>query len=299
MHRLALAAAGLSLLAACRGAVPAVPPGESGEASSAGSPASTASPTLSAPPAADAVASSASADARGGGGARTVSESNDLYQFSYSYPAAAGAIPAVRALLEAGLAKSRAQLIAQARQDRAEANRNRYPYHAHSSGTDWKVVTDLPGWLSLSAQITAYTGGAHGMSGFDTLLWDKRAAMRREPLDLFTSRTAFRAAVKVPFCASLDRERARKRGPGYAPAADELFGKCIDPVDEATVILGSTDGQRFDRVGFLIAPYAAGPYVEGSYDLTLPVSAELLRAVKPEYRRSFAPAPESAARISR
>ena len=41
------------------------------------------------------------------------------------------------------------------------------------------------------------------------------------------------------------------------------------------------------RIGFLIAPYIAGPYVEGSYDVTLPVTPALLAKVKPGFRDSF------------
>jgi hypothetical protein len=110
----------------------------------------------------------------------------------------------------------------------------------------------------------------------------------RMPIELFTSASGFRAAVKAPFCQALDRERARRRGPDY-PKDDDMFGKCIDPVEETTIILGSGNRRSFDRVGFLIAPYSAGPYAEGSYEVTLPVDAALLRAVKPEYRAAFAP----------
>ena len=43
----------------------------------------------------------------------------------------------------------------------------------------------------------------------------------------------------------------------------------------------------FDRVGFLIDPYTAGPYAEGTYEVTLPVTRAILAAVKPEYAESF------------
>ena len=51
--------------------------------------------------------------------------------------------------------------------------------------------------------------------------------------------------------------------------------------------IGSSSGKAFDRVGFLIAPYLAGPYVEGSYEVTLPLTPGLLATVKPQYRASF------------
>ncbi len=35
---------------------------------------------------------------------------------------------------------------------------------------EWKVVADLPRYLSLSADMYLYTGGAHGNSAFDSLV---------------------------------------------------------------------------------------------------------------------------------
>jgi hypothetical protein len=56
------------------------------------------------------------------------------------------------------------------------------------------------------------------------------------------------------------------------------------------MILGSGDRQHFTRIGILIGPYEAGPYAEGDYEITLPVTPEVLAAVKPEYRADFAAA---------
>ena len=55
------------------------------------------------------------------------------------------------------------------------------------------------------------------------------------------------------------------------------------------MILGSSDRKRFNRIGLLVGPYAAGPYAEGSYDITLPVTPAVLKAVKPEFRAAFGP----------
>jgi hypothetical protein len=221
---------------------------------------------------------------------RVVKASTPLYKFTYSYPAAAASQLLVRAILDRDLIHTRATIMRDAARDRIEAQRNHFPFHPYESQTEWKVVTDLPGWLSLSGQVYAYTGGAHGNTGFQTLLWDKRAHMRREPVSLFPSPAAFAAAVKAPFCAALEVERKKKRGTTWTNDIPE-FDQCIDPVKDATVILGSGDGQHFTRIGFLIDPYAAGPYAEGSYEVTVPVTPALLQAVKPAFRAAFAPGP--------
>jgi hypothetical protein len=217
---------------------------------------------------------------------RSVKESNDLYDFEYSYPAAAGGIPALKAMLDAELAKQKSELIANAKAQRVEAKKNDYPYNALGDWVVWKVVTDLPAWLSLSAEVSTYEGGAHPNHGFDALLWDRQANQRRDPLDLFTAKTGLSRAIRKDFCAALNKQRAQKRGEPIDPKSKDEFDQCIDPADN-TVILGSSNHQTFDRIGVLVAPYNAGPYAEGDYEVTLPVNDAVLAAVKPEYRSSF------------
>ena len=96
-------------------------------------------------------------------------------------------------------------------------------------------------------------------------------------------------AVYDPLCDALDREREKKRGEPVVRDQEDWTSACIG-LDSATVILGSSSGRRFDRIGFLIPPYNAGPYAEGAYEVTLPVTPAVLDAVKPEYRDSFAAA---------
>lgn len=265
--RAVLVALPLALLAACSGE-PAPQPSATAEGSAA-------APT---PPAAPSVPVPVPANAR------SVSESNDLYEFDYSYPAAAASIPDLKALLDKDLDARKAELVRSAREGRKEAKSAGFEYHPYTRTVDWKVVTDLPGWLSMSTIVGDYSGGAHPNYGFESLLWDRSTNRRYKPEDLFVSRAALSAAIRKPFCAELDRQRAKKRG-GEVPGLAE-FAECIDPVEQ-TVILGSSHGKAFNRIGVLVAPYAAGPYAEGDYDVTVPVTDAVLKAVKPEYLPLF------------
>ncbi|WP_324741979.1 DUF3298 and DUF4163 domain-containing protein [Tsuneonella sp. CC-YZS046] len=244
-------------------------------------------------PAVGATAAAASGDvdatakaSAGAGGARKVDEENELFSFVYSYPAAAGDIPRLKASLDARLEEERGKLDKDARQFKQEAAADGFPYRAYANQTDWAVVADLPGWLSLSAEKYSYTGGAHGMTVFDSLLWDRQAQVERAPLSLFLSRDALEAAIKPAFCEELDRQRVKKRGVEFDRANPGMFDECIG-LASTTVLLGSANRKTFDRVGFLIPPYEAGPYAEGAYEVILPVSEAILRAVKPEFRGSF------------
>jgi len=217
---------------------------------------------------------------------RSVKVSNDLYEFEYAYPAKVGAIAGLKAVLDRRLEAARRELTKGAAQDQAEAKKNDYPYRQHSSGAEWKVVADLPRWLSLSDEAYTYTGGAHGMTMFDSLLWDRQANRPLEPIALFANKAALSRAIRQPFCDLLDKERAKRRGEPVNRKSGDEFDECIDPV-ENTVLLGSTNGKTFDRIGILVGPYAAGSYAEGTYDITVPVTPAVLATVKPEYRGEF------------
>jgi hypothetical protein len=258
-------------LASCRGETPSNAQSGNGEAAGTEAPATSPAP------------SSTQAPARAE--QFTEEEGEGSWRFNYGWPATASAI----APLAARLLADRKRIYAETRAEWEAAQKDSPPdcvsCRSRSFEQDWKVVADMPRFLSLSAERYVYTGGAHGMSGFDALLWDRRSEQARDTLALFTSETAFVQSVRAGFCAALDRERARRRG-DFEMTVPE-FNECIDPLD-ATVILGSSNGKAFNRIGFLIPPYAAGPYAEGSYEVTLPVTKPVLAAVKPEYREYFA-----------
>ena len=264
----------VALLAACKNEVPPLKATATSRASSS-----------SAPMSSDAAATASAISTDNDGVASKVEESTDLYEFDYSYPAAAGRIPALKAWLDTERAKSRAQLIEDATAGRAEAKGSGFEYHAYASGRAWEKVAETPRFLSLSAQIYDYTGGAHPNHGYDSLLFDKQAGSRIAPLKLFASAAVFDAVIQKPFCALLDKERSKRRG---EPVVRDqgMFDDCIKP-SEQTVILGSSNGRTFDKLGVLVGPYAAGSYAEGDYEFTLAVSGALVRAVKPEYREAF------------
>ena len=119
------------------------------------------------------------------------------------------------------------------------------------------------------------------------MLFDKARGARMKPLDLFASKAAFDAAVQRPFCAILNKQRAERRGEAVKSGSDDPFDQCVVP-SEQTVILGSGDHQHFTRIGFLIGPYSAGPYAEGTYEITLSVTPAVLAAVRPGYASAFA-----------
>lgn len=216
-----------------------------------------------------------------------VSESNDLIEFAYSYPADAARIPELARLLDGDRAAKREALIAAAQRDKAAAEKGDYPYRGHTHRQTWQRVTDTRRFLSLSAEIETYAGGAHGMQTFDTLIWDRNRREQRKPLDLFRSGEAFDAAVREAFCAGIRRAKAAK-GIVADETADSPFAAC-PPASAQTVWLGSSDGRYLDRMTIAIAPYEVGPYAEGSYKINVPMTGPVVKAVKDEFARDFLP----------
>lgn len=218
--------------------------------------------------------------------ARNVSVSTDDFEFAYAYPASAAAIPELRERLEKRLAEARSSLEKDAAEAKADAEANDFPYRAYSSMTKWEQVADIPGWLSMSAEYTSYTGGAHGNLGYGSMVWDKTGKRWLEPEELFRSPVSLENAVASRFCAELDRQREKRRGQKVDKSNSDFFSDC-PRIDELTVLLGSSNGQTFDRIGLIAAPYVAGPWAEGSYEITVPVNTSVMDAVKHEYETAF------------
>lgn len=207
-------------------------------------------------------------------------------KFAYEWPAEVSAIPALTQRLTA----DRTSLLAEQKADWTSALKE-------FAGSDcvgcvnrdfekaWQVVANLPRYLSLSASFYTYTGGAHGNSGTQGLIWDRESGTALEPEDLFISPKAMQDAMGTRWCKGLSGARRAKMG-GEGPVDEGTFP--CPPIADLVVLLGSAGKTAFDRIGLIADPYVAGSYAEGQYEVTIPVTAEVLKAVKPEYRGAFA-----------
>lgn len=227
-----------------------------------------------------AATASASAEA---GGARKTEEENELFMFSYAWPSQVGAIPALARQLDQRAAQVRAELAQTTEAEKADFANEEIEFRPHSYGMEWKVVADTPRFLSLSGDFATYSGGAHGMYGLESLVWDRETNEGVDGAAMFISPAALDAALGERLCAALNAERSERRGEPVVAGSDGTFDQCVG-TGEATVLLGSRNGLTFDRIGVWFGPYVAGSYAEGAYELDFPIDAAILRAVKPEYR---------------
>ena len=205
--------------------------------------------------------------------------------FSYKVPPRVAAFPPLKAWLDADAKTLRGKFNRDVAAARVDARKNDYVFNGWGATREWKVVAETPRFLSLSLDGWDYSGGAHGNPWYGALLYDKTTRQRVKPIDLFVTPARLSAPIRTEFCRLLDKEREERRGEPVD--RKDMFGECIDPAKQ-TVILGSRSGRAFDRIGFLIGPYEAGSYAEGSYDITMPVTPGIIAQVKPQYRAAFA-----------
>jgi hypothetical protein len=139
--------------------------------------------------------------------------------------------------------------------------------------------------LALSAEIYAFTGGAHGNTGYQTLVWEKQQDKEIGRVILFPKRVI--DGLTSRYCDMLDQARAERRGEPVPKGSKEMFDVCPPLGDQALTPVDGNNNGRFDAVGVLIGPYEAGPYAEGTYELELPIDAATLAAIPEAYRDQF------------
>jgi hypothetical protein len=156
------------------------------------------------------------------------------------------------------------------------------------SQTHWKVAAKLPNFISVTADGFSYSGGAHGMYGRSSFVWDKKAGKLIDPGDMFTNDAAFDALLQTRFCDALDIKRSEKRDGEKVDRSktDDWTQACPAP-SGFTLILGSTNKKTFNRMAIYAGPYAAGPYSEGEYEINLPVTADVIAILRPQFQKEF------------
>jgi hypothetical protein len=219
----------------------------------------------------------------------SVEEENDLYGFSYSWPAEAAAVPELVAQFTSERDKAKGELAASAKLDREERRKQGFDFHPYAAQVTYETRGQSDRLLSLERNVYSFTGGAHGSSGSGAVLWDRNAAHQVSIPDLVQPGQSWTGAVRQPFCVLLDREREKRRGEPVRK--DDMFGEC-PKYEELTALISDDDRNgRFDHVKVIADQYVAGPYVEGPYEISLPITPTMIERLKPEYRRSFEPKP--------
>lgn len=212
-------------------------------------------------------------------------EETDLLAFSYGWPAAVEAIPALRDVLRAEMEAERRQARQWAEEGRATARENGLEFQPHHYSRGWQVAGDTPQLLSLTASEESFSGGAHGNIAFAAILWDRGEDRRVSAAEVLGQRALERMTDR--YCASLDAERSERRGEPVRRDAEDPHTLC-PPIAEQLLVPKDSDGDgRFDTLDIWFAPYAAGSYAEGAYFAEVPFRARDLADIRDAYRDAF------------
>lgn len=212
-----------------------------------------------------------------------------LMTWRASWPAEVNAIPELEKLIREPAEKALADYSRNAREDKARREKDGFDFNPYEYSDSVDVVGQTSRLLSLARHHTEYGGGAHPNHGTDGILWDRDARASIKVSSLLADGSTLERLYRDAYCKALNDERAvRRQGQDAATGAEDPFGQCPNFSEIEIMPTGPAQGGALTTLVFHADPYVAGPYVEGDYDVDLPVSAAFLAALKPEYRSSFA-----------
>lgn len=211
-------------------------------------------------------------------------EEGALLHFRYGWPGAAQALPALGARLGREMEEEHRQAVATAEESRRTARANGVDFYSQDFDKVWETAGDTAVLLSLTAALGSYSGGAHPNTSYRALLWD-RAGDR--PVTAVSVLGPALGGISDRYCAALDAQRAERREGPVVRDAEDPFTTC-PAIAEQVIAPADTDGNgRFDTLRILLAPYLAGPYVEGDYLIDVPFDPADLARIGADWRPAF------------
>ena len=214
----------------------------------------------------------------------TIVRNGPLLKFTYSWPREAAADRRLNDLLRRKAMAEWRERLAGEEDNRKLSPTDRLPFRQGYDTIWWTTAGQSRRLLSLQGSFEAMSSGmAHPEHGNEALLWDRRARREISLESLFSNRASFAPLTRKTYCAELakeQRKRLQRIGGGDPDPCPNYTDLAIAPADK------DKDG-RFDSIDFVAPPYVAGFYALGDFVIAVPVTATIIRAVKPEYRSSF------------
>jgi hypothetical protein len=204
-----------------------------------------------------------------------------LLDFEYSWPSEVGAVPALVRHFAKDMREERKTMLADARE--ASRTRQELPFNFYSFYRDLSSAGQSRRFLSLKIKTYEFTGGAHGNTYSEAFLWDRQLRKAVAFSSLLADKQAIARLLRNPFCHRLHNERTRRNGQEMSGVFDDC-----PKLSDLKILPGDSDHHgKFDVIRLVADQGVAGSNAEGEYDISLPVTAKFVAAVKPEYRSSF------------
>ncbi len=206
-------------------------------------------------------------------------------------PEAVKTQPDLHVRLYADSVKDLKAFVEGAQADRTEAGGDQ-GMPAYESLITFDTPVETGKLFSLARSDYEFTGGAHGNTAYTGVLWDKAMKRPVTASGLLKPGVAL-SALDNALCAALNVEK-RKRDPQAVtltlnPKAAGDWS-CPHAADTPIVLAPGTEPGKAGGLVFLIGPYQAGPYAEGSYQVPVPQAA-IRSLLAPAYADEFAGTP--------
>lgn len=215
---------------------------------------------------------------------QTAVRENPLLDFEYSWPEAISPETKLIDQLKADLSASYDEALNNARENKADMEKVGGPFNQNMFHRAWTLQGRTERLTSLVSNTDTFAGGAHPNHNSSALLWDRKAGAGIKLADLFAAADSLESALRTQYCKKLDAERAERR---QGEVLEGEFSEC-PAFSELTIAPAGKDGSGpFETIVLIADPYVAGPYVEGDYEIVLPVPPALVAALKPEFRGDF------------
>lgn len=189
-----------------------------------------------------------------------------------------------REIYARGVADLRRFLV-QAQTDHAGASGGEFQPRPYARDLEWTLAAATPKLVSLKQTYFEDTSGAHPNHGYDTYLWDVAAGRSIGNAALFRA-DGDDAVVQKALCDGIDKAKT-ERGVEWDP---ETY-PCPKWRQTRFVLVPSTTPNKVGGLMFLFDPYAIGAYVEGEYEVTLPLSV-IAPVLSPAYAGEFSGVPQ-------
>lgn len=153
----------------------------------------------------------------------------------------------------------------------------------------WHIEAQGGKLYNIISDIAVQAGGSHGLFRTESIIWDDaRKQVLADPRLLFSDKLE---SVADQYYRALEAERIRSSG-GEWQAYAKTSSTQRPPFGALQFSLTGSDtaADQFDMISIIANPEVAGPFGMGTIIIKIPVTDDILKTVKPEYRAFFVPA---------
>lgn len=213
-------------------------------------------------------------------------QSDPAAKVALRLPAEISNDPALHTMLYDREVASLKTFAAKARADR-EASTGQFPWRPYTRQSQWFLAADAAPLVALRALWFEDTGGAHPNHGGASLWWDVTKNTEIQPKALFRA-DADMTVLDKAICDAVTTAKTHREG---AVPLNDMFS-CPKWSETVLIPAPSATPGKIGGLTAIIDPYVVGPYSEGDYEVTVPVSA-FQGLLAPTYAGVFGGAPRS------